>query len=1056
MNGSLITVVDVGFNVEMQKNIKQIKFWGVVGAILSVLFLSDISFGQKGFAPLLPLPRAEVGSMAADDMMRDAGLKQNISDDMSAEQLVQDILNLKDELKHSQGPRRLEVLDELYQSMVSYTYYLEDVINGKYESTLKGQGARQKLAAFRQELSRYATTLAKEHKDKRIKARAMYHVLAIQYQQGQSRSNALKNLEGISKNLNANLNQKIRYLTAMNEIQYGDRKKGQMALAKMLPSLSKAGKLNASLVLSRSLAGLKGDGKRVAAVDNRYKTLLNSAVQSGSALSDEAKEDVLAQAVTIWSAAEGRKIDWSKPPFSMKAFANNEGRYAVLERDALQKYSKGDHIGAIKTYQRVAKFYEGRTQAVAIDQRILDMQYQEFKKSKDVKPYENTLVYLEQKYREPNALGDGHEKQAQAAHGSFVKQYRNLVYAMLQTAHRKDAKSKFRLDAIAVATRYEGRIQDENERADVKASTAELYALENRHNEAVAIYMDLVLNAKNGKTAQYLRAAITSQSIVAHWPKEAPWDGFQKGNVDARTSLRDMYAKQNEMNGEKLDWSTVAHLGLLQINLNQGEEAFKLWEAALQKAPQHNHAAHAAGFMLTAYQKQKSWQKLETLARLCLQSKIQPLAGKTRLNPSALLADALFFGGKQALAEKRYGDAVKKLEEFTKSYTNDKRRDEGLFVLASSYRGNRQHNNSITTLSQLVQEYPSSKFMHDALLHGGSWSLPMALEEQTIFFYQRFLKLYRDDAKAPMIRSTMISLYMGRQLYGNAGRLMLEQGEVKNATREQKLRAAFAYMDLEERYGDRANARSGAKLALDIDGKNPATKAKVLAFEARQAQAENKGAKFFDLEKQLAKMDPAIPEVAEALGHVRFMIAEMNSQKTKEELFNIGLTDPVGTLNKHFAIFTKTAAQYKEICDHPEVAYCGPAMLRLSQITSNTIHTIEDLSLPETLDEKSVNDFNQRKQELVNILAKEAQEADGKAMALVADGNATPDWTQEILWTNSNDWNFDRITGETGNGYVQWNAKKSEKTVVDDDAPVNSEKESDAAAIETVSTEEND
>ena len=45
---------------------------------------------------------------------------------------------------------------------------------------------------------------------------------------------------------------------------------------------------------------------------------------------------------------------------------------------------------------------------------------------------------------------------------------------------------------------------------------------------------------------------------------------------------------------------------------------------------------------------------------------------------------------------------------------------------------------------------------------------------------------------------------------------------------------------------------------------------------------------------------------------------------------------------------------------------------------------------------------------------------DQKAFNLVKLGRTTPGWTSEILWQNSQDWNFERVTGETGNGYVQW------------------------------------
>ncbi len=1004
------------------------------------LMAAEPLLAQKALSPILPLPVANHGvSRAGDEILRDPGLKQSqLSDDMSAEQTLQDINNLKDELKHTKGPRRLEILEELYGTQAVYANYLEDVIGGKFESTLQGAPAQKRLESTRQELIRHGSAVAKEHKNKKVKSRAMYHVLTTQYVMGSNRTTALKNLQTLSNKLDGRLAAKVRYLSAMHQIKYGDRKKGQHELAKIYGSLPRDAKASASLTLAQSFAGLNGNGRKVAATDKRYRSFLNAGVQAAAQKSDDARESVLAQGITIWNAAEGRSIDWAKAPFSMKPFENNAGRYAVLERVALQHHRKGDTVSALKNYVRIARFMEGHSAAAAIDQRIVDLQYQEFKKTKNVKPYESTLVSMEQKYRDHSALGTQNTKQAQLAHQSFAKQYRNLVFTMLQSARRKNSPSKFRNDAIAVANRYEGRLQDENERADVKASIAELHALERRHGEAVAIYMDLVLNAKNGKTAQYLKSAIASQRVLANWPEEAPWNALPKGRGESRTALREMYTQWHSMNGNKIDWHVVAHIGLLGISLNQAEEAFKLWEGAVAKAPQHAHAARASGFMLVAYQKQKNWGKLESTARLCLQHGIRPMAGSKSLNPMTFLADALFYGGKEALSQNQYADAVKKFEEFTQSFKSDKRRDEGLFDLSSAYRGNQQHPQSIATLTRLVQEYPSSKFNHDALLRGGAWALPMAYEEQTMFFYTRFLNQYRNDTQAPMIRSTMISLYLGRQLYGNAGRLMLDQGEVKNANREQKLRAALAYMDLEERYGDRSKARSGAKRALALAGNDAAVKAKVLAFEAREAQATNNAAALPALEQQLDKLDSGVPEVAEALAHVRFMMAESQATQTKDEIFNIGLKDPMGTLEKHYNIFVRTANLYKRICDNSEVAYCAPAMLRLSQITSNSIMTIQDLALPETLDEKTVNAFNAKKEELIALLAREAQAADIKASELVVQGHSTPDWTQEILWTSSQDWNFDRITGETGNGYVQWNVRegKSESNDVAAEAAV--------------------
>ena len=106
-------------------------------------------------------------------------------------------------------------------------------------------------------------------------------------------------------------------------------------------------------------------------------------------------------------------------------------------------------------------------------------------------------------------------------------------------------------------------------------------------------------------------------------------------------------------------------------------------------------------------------------------------------------------------------------------------------------------------------------------------------------------------------------------------------------------------------------------------------------------------------------------------------------------------------------------------------------MLRCAKLVAEQagklITRIEDITIPESLDKKTVDKFQSRKQSIIDGLGKDEVGYNQKAYATVKLGATNPDWTQQILWENSTDWNFDRITGETGNGYIQFSPSMIEK-----------------------------
>jgi hypothetical protein len=95
----------------------------------------------------------------------------------------------------------------------------------------------------------------------------------------------------------------------------------------------------------------------------------------------------------------------------------------------------------------------------------------------------------------------------------------------------------------------------------------------------------------------------------------------------------------------------------------------------------------------------------------------------------------------------------------------------------------------------------------------------------------------------------------------------------------------------------------------------------------------------------------------------------------------------------------------------------------MARLAVQFMRSIEDVDIQATLAKDVVAKFRSHKQFVYNDVAKAAQRADSRAVASVRKGQSSPDTTQAILWQNSSDWNFDRVSGEAGNAYVQWSTR---------------------------------
>ncbi len=947
--------------------------------------------------PILPLSglSSEVPFIA--ESLRDPGLTtRRITDEIYAQKAEEEIAQLSRELAIAKGNRRMELATELYESLANIAYFYEDALAGRVHSSMNAATINQRLHQARSSIQRYASEVITLSKNPKVESRAYYHIATSRYLNDETVSLSL--LSKAQKNMSEAQDKRSTWLETLLK----KSKKDEGHTLRDAASFGSQGRLAVLLYFSRQH-------------DEGAKLLKVAGVQAAK-LSGSDREKGLNAVLGIWRQQQGARLKWSEAPISPASIKDLELGNALSERIVLQNTQVGNYAGALSFYRKLGTQYRGQAKLAAIEERILDLESAQFQSSKNPQAYEKALLSLSAQTESPQVFGSGSEKLHQDFRGHLQQRHRQLVSQLVSEAKQKQSLRTSRLEAIRMSKVYIAQSASEGEKIPMKADIAKLYVLNAQHGDAVRTYMELK-QATQGQQAQgFLLLAMESQRKLSEWPDQAPWNGIPRDHIEQRQVLSQMYQERFQVTGQ---WDELAHLGLLQANLGQAPKAFKMWTDMLAKNSQGPHAARAGGLMLSSYKTAKQWQKLEDMSRLALKVQLVPLFQDRALQPVQLLADALFEGGKEHFGNSRYPQAESKLAEFIKSYRSEGRRPEAMLILGKSFHNDNKHPVSVETMYALVNEYPNGTFEREALLLGGSWSIAMAWEDQTIFFYQKFATNYSRDPKAPEIRMTLIPLYMGREIYGNAIRAYMAQAEDVQVQREQRIEAALQAMAIEERYGEPEHAYWGARKARELSNNNPAVLAETLAFEARYAVSRNDMGRVAQIEAQLSRLGLNDRAVVEALALTRFMLAERDAEGTKQEIFNLEQTDPYQTLTQQYALFQKARTAYDKVCAPGLSNSCGLAMLRLSEITRNSLSAIENLTIPQTLEAAQVNRFEQQKLAIIGTISQTAVRADAAAMGVSERGDVVPDVSQEIVVNTSNG-SFDRSHGAIGNGYVQW------------------------------------
>ncbi|MBM4252265.1 MAG: hypothetical protein FJ146_09860 [Deltaproteobacteria bacterium] len=783
-----------------------------------------------------------------------------------------------------------------------------------------------------------------------------------------------------------------------------------------LSSVDTKSRVALKLQLARHTAGFTAGGARLGGANMAYRSQLAGALQSAQSLDEADRIAAGHYAISLWRMAEGAKIDWAKPPFRLSLLRDDNLGRALIERSAIADAQSRDYKSALRKYKALTAGASGSVIRADFDMRALHLARLMGEQSNKPGIYESQLIALEKDYLDPSLLGSGNEARAKSVASEVVQRHKQFVLGTMTRAASQKASRRDRAEAIAMAHRLLKSMADDGESISVKSKMAGLYEKSQQYAEAVAIYKELAASAQEGSRTSYMVAAIRAQSILASWPLTVPWNDSKHGHEDARTELLSLY-QQLSGNGQQKSWEIAAHQGLLMVDLGRRDDAYTLWQDQLKSQPAGVHAGNAAGHMLSAYAGDQNWPELEKMARFVREHKIAAVHHGKPIDTSDHLALALLEQGKGAIGESKYKDATKKLIEVVKQFPRFKRCDEAMFLLSSAYRGAGEHTAAINTLVAFDKRFATSRYYRQAMLNGGEWSQNMALEEQAAHFYERFLAKFAKDQESQKIRDQLTSLHVGLGHYASA--LSVLHATVANATDSQTKSAALVQiMEIERRSGSMVRAAATAKQIASTGDVGDDGKASALAVRAQVAASQGKFAEVQTIERELQGLSGQIAQ--ESLAGTRFILANARSKDPIKSFNNLELRDPLATLKSHYGTYRSVRQAYNAVCDVGSTSFCPLAMMKLSQLSATFAEHVQDISIQDSLAPEVVSRFKSQQAAIMSDVTSTAQQSDAKALAMVQNGHSDPDTTQAVLWQAAGDWQSDRVSGSTGNGFVQW------------------------------------
>jgi len=193
--------------------------------VAGFLALASWSAHAQNFSPLLNLDN-KIGEVPLlHEVLRDpVVVKAAIFDESGVQRTRQEIASYRGDLVNAQGPRRVELTQNIFEGFAVLAYYYEDVVDGKINVAGGSSQAVSELIAARRELIAAAESYTGISQSAAAKARGYYHSYATRYLLGSSRAELAKYLEKIKDELETPLRRRAEFLIALQLLDHGNQK----------------------------------------------------------------------------------------------------------------------------------------------------------------------------------------------------------------------------------------------------------------------------------------------------------------------------------------------------------------------------------------------------------------------------------------------------------------------------------------------------------------------------------------------------------------------------------------------------------------------------------------------------------------------------------------------------------------------------------------------------------------------------------------------------------------------------------------------------------------
>lgn len=791
----------------------------------------------------------------------------------------------------------------------------------------------------------------------------------------------------------------------------------QSALKLGLPA-----RVTAELMAARVTGGISHTGQRISGPTGNWRAHLLAACNMAARIDETTHEQTALRSITLWRKIEPNDKTWSPAPIDIKAQKQFKFYNSVIERQALHEWSKGSTNTALKKYRNLSKAFNGTPDGGALDLRIVQLENALYLKDKQLRRWQKVLVDFSEKYQDQKALGDGQELTAQKISSQLARIHRSLIDGLIREALPLNTSEANRLKALKAIETYLSTNISEPEKERVQNLSGDIHFNAKNHKAAAGIFAALATQTTGLKSQTYWRKAIRSQTELANWTAQPPWNDTTKGNTESRRVLLGMFEKLGEAGAN--DWSTVAHTGLLMISTGQTSEAINYWMEKLKTSSKGPLASRAAGWLADELIRTKNWSELESLARLLDKTRTIALGSSKSYRPRDLLGLALIEHGLEALNSNDFKTAVAKLQEFSKGWASDQRHGEGLYHLALAHQGAQQYRQALLTLEDFSKRHRRNAFRKDALKKGGDWSLGLAWDDHAIYFLEAHAREFSNDAETISTLNTLADIYLGREIYDSAIRVMTTLTSRRDLDKESKSDVARRLLDTAERYASSDTALNLARRIQTSIKDNSEITALTLSVRARIYAERGDLAALNTIDKASSNLDAAQSSTAEIVSEIKFLVADvMARNQFKDEFFSLATRDPKADLEKGYALYTKITQAYKSGCLDMRTSWCGPSLHRSARVGEKFLKSYEQLAIARTLDPKIVKDFYDRKKIILETVENQVIEDDEKSLAQAKMGATNPDWTSAIMWQNGDEWSREKFTSESAEHYIQWRTR---------------------------------